>query len=1589
MNNLYNNSKLSIVVINDSNKDLDGLIELLLNQVYKNIQIIVVGDEVGTDKRVKYVKRGNNKFLSGFNAASGDFITFIDSNDYVSIDYYRANIKNILDNNSDIVACNMVMLLDEKLKYEYPLMRLNFKELVDDNILDEFFKQRGYNYYWYSIWNKIYRIDLWKNSYKYFEKVNGELDEMFFSMVLFYFAKKLTITSIDSYFHFQNEDYYLIKEYIDYKINDTIKSFSYAEKFLKDIKLYDKYVDYLNEWRSVCASIEREKVELYENVTVSGKKELLKEIDNISNENIKKCKTNYLKSIKTDWDCRIEDIKKLIIDEKIKCISFDIFDTLILRPFYYPKDMFILMDDYFDSLLNSHSIDFSKMRVSGEVVAREKKYNNTPSLEDVTLDEIYDAISEVYGVSDEILNSMKNKEIEMELRFCVPRKTVHELYELALFTNKKVICTSDMYLPKNVIEKMLKKCGYDIKDIYVSSDIMKTKDKGSLYEYIIDKTKLLPEEIIHVGDNYNVDFLNPKKYGINSIFLLKTIDSLFYSNNLIKMFNTSLPFWEDNRAGMNYIGVRVMLAMVANKYFDNPYRSFNKETDFNADPYLIGYYALGAYNYAITKWLLDNTNGVDDKIAFMARDGYLSMNTYEILKKIYDKPAESVYMYASRKALIPVIISEKIDFFKLIEIFNYSSVTPKKVFECVKNIVVVTEDKLIEECRKNNIKYNEKFGSIKELNIFLGLVSCFYDKDKHLQNRIKLKKYFDDILGNRTAVFDVGYSGRPEYYLSNFCNKKIDTYFLNINTDECLKYSKLGNYDLKTFFSFKPVLTGNAYELLLSKNAPSCVSYDFSSCDVKPVFGEFDNNYILRCTTEIMQNAAIEFTSDMYNTFKDDLKKLYYQDYYFSLPIMAYFNSSEALDREVLGSIIFDDDIGRGIDKRMIDDMERERKSKNQLLMKELVNIKEIIKDNSKDCEKCDKIIEEKIEMEVKEEVDDSLEKEKLVQDKEVTMSKYIHYCWFGNKPLPKLAKKCIKSWKKYLPDYEIIKWSEDNVDLKECPFVEGAYKSKKWAFVADYFRCKALKEMGGIYFDTDMEVIKDITKLLDDKTFLGIEDSGYVAVGVWYEKEKNGFLPNKLVEKYKSFKEFDESKMSEVSIPKLISGILDEYGLVKGKEKVQRLKDDIVIYPRDYFYPYSYNRDNNIFTNNTCMIHYYDASWIPFRARVENNMIRKFGRDRTITILNTYRKGKDGVRKIGRKVLSPVIMYRNHKKKVNELKNPLYLQRIDKTVKEIREQKEKKAKYITFYNGDWLGVTSATRELFTNLVDCGEILSVNEVVKIGKEIIDGGFEQVVFSPFVLGWKDLAVYLKSKKSDIKLKTFWHGSHSQIYDEYGFERNREIIELHKKGVIDVVATCKKSLLNFYNKEGYNSFFLANKSTPINIKNKKETNTKEIKIGIYAAKCDDWRKNMYSQIAAISTIKNATIDMVPLNDMACEFCNLLGVKITGTGPLSHSEMLKRMSMNSINLYVTYSECAPMLPLESMEMGVICITGNNHHYFENKDLKKYLVVDNEEDILEIKDKILYALENKDKILKMYKEFSKENEKIAKEKVNEYLNK
>lgn len=595
-------------------------------------------------------------------------------------------------------------------------------------------------------------------------------------------------------------------------------------------------------------------------------------------------------------------------------------------------------------------------------------------------------------------------------------------------------------------------------------------------------------------------------------------------------------------------------------------------------------------------------------------------------------------------------------------------------------------------------------------------------------------------------------------------------------------------------------------------------------------------------------------------------------------------------------------------------------------------------------------------------------------------MEKYIHLVWFGNKPLPKLAKRCIASWKKYLPDYKIIKWDESNVDLNECPFIKEAYENKKWAFVADYVRTKAIYEMGGIYFDTDMMVTKNIDFLLDKETFLGVEDSMMVNGAVWGASKPKSYFAKRMLDFYKSQEYFDMNDLYRMSIPRIMTKILNEFGFDPSINEVQILHNDIYIYPRSYFYPLSYDFKDNKFDEHTCMIHYFDATWISKNEQIEMKLIRKFGAKPTAFALKIYRFIKRNIKRVIKLCLFPVVLYKRYKRKISNN----YINNLNNAIDDINKIKKD---YLVMHNPEWLGVTSATIELFDSRVRCGELLRKKDIQKIGNEIINSNVTQVVFSAMCIGWKNLAIYLKSKNPNIKIKVFWHGSNSQVSEPYGWARNIEIIELHKQGIIDVFATCKESIIEFYKNEGFNTMLIEN---TVKLPNKIVGNPPKdiIKIGIYAAKSDDWRKNLFAQLSAVSLIPNAVVDMVPLNPEASKFAQEIGLKLEGLDkPIPREELLERMSNNTLNLYVTFSECAPMLPIESFEVGVPCISGNNHHYFKNHELEDYIIVKNEQNSKEISKQIENCLSNENKVMKLYKNWKKEHDILAREKVKEFL--
>lgn len=916
------NKKLSVIIIGNNN--IDGCLENIYKQSYINDMelIVLYKNEVEQLKEkytdVKFLNSKNNIFLTlkeNKELIKGDFIAILNDEDCSSIDYYRCMVNKAISENADIVMSNVVLQYNDGGKAFLNLMESTFKDLDNGEILNEYLKQEGIAAFWSIYGNKVFSKELLDKALEKICDTNNNIQAFYALAIIFSYSKKLRITNNEVLFYNIEKERSLdcIKSILNNHVvtnEETItninENFGYLVNFLKEVNLYEQYEEELENWRKLCTN----------------------EIE------IKKM--NIVTNVKTAWNDKLDKIKREILKEDTKVVSFDIFDTLIMRPFWNPIDLFTFLNDYFRELTNTETgIDFSKLRVRAEEQVRKQLEKNNNKEQEITLDDIYNEIKLEIDTDEQILDKVKEKEIELEIRFCNTRKTGKELYELAKYLNKEVIYTSDMYLPESVIMQILTKNGYETNRIYLSSKIKLTKFKGDLYTKVIEDLSIAPNEMLHIGDNYFSDYEKALEKGINAQFLPKAVDVFCnenITNNLGKIFLKNMPIWENNSNALNFLGIRCMLALVANKYFDNPFRTFNNLTDFNADAKLIGYYALGMHLFGIANWLLKETiEQKYEKIVFCARDGYWIMRAYQILKKVYNNTPKEEYLYISRRALIPATLQNKFDFYKLAELIDIYKYTPKTILKYFKDILENIEN-LDEECNKVGIDANKKFESQNEFYIFMNVImDKFYDKNKHLSMLDALTKYFSNIFSGNTCIFDIGYSAKPEMYLSKLCKKPIDTYFVNISNEEAFNHAKIGKLKLSTYFDYRPAITGVIRESLMSTADPSCIGYKVSeNNEVSPVFEERQITYKERFVFDVIQNEAMNFIKDLVNIFGSDIEILYYQKYYISLPHEMYIHSATELDQDVLRNVNFEDAVGLGDKIDAIHEWNREMKDKNQ-----------------------------------------------------------------------------------------------------------------------------------------------------------------------------------------------------------------------------------------------------------------------------------------------------------------------------------------------------------------------------------------------------------------------------------------------------------------------------------------------------------------------------------------------------------------------------------------------------------------------------------------------------------------------------------
>lgn len=226
-----------------------------------------------------------------------------------------------------------------------------------------------------------------------------------------------------------------------------------------------------------------------------------------------------------------------------------------------------------------------------------------------------------------------------------------------------------------------------------------------------------------------------------------------------------------------------------------------------------------------------------------------------------------------------------------------------------------------------------------------------------------------------------------------------------------------------------------------------------------------------------------------------------------------------------------------------------------------------------------------------------------------MAIPKIIHYCWLGGKPKPESVLKCIESWRKFCPDYEIKEWNESNLDVFANEYTRQAYEAKAWGFVPDYLRLWIIYTYGGIYLDTDVQMVRNFDPLLKEAGFSGFEDDTHISFGLGFGAEAGNALIKAQMAVYSNLKFLnDDSSLNRTPSPVYITPVMMAYGFRLNDGNIQRV-NGFACYPPEYFCPKSFSTGITKVTKRTYSIHQFDASWYSEEEQLQRKQWEKAAR--------------------------------------------------------------------------------------------------------------------------------------------------------------------------------------------------------------------------------------------------------------------------------------------------------------------------------------------------------------------------------------------
>lgn len=556
-------------------------------------------------------------------------------------------------------------------------------------------------------------------------------------------------------------------------------------------------------------------------------------------------------------------------------VSFDFFGTLVTSPFWEPTDLFILMEEKIQKEFGIFDIPcFCTLRVTAEKNARQKLSNR----EEITINDIYKEMGLITRLSEKQLDYIRKLEIEHEFKYCQPRECGRVLWDVALAAGKTIIVISDTYLPKEAIAKILHNCGYEGESsIFVSSDIGLSKSTGNLFAYAQNKMGVVSSgKYVHIGENIQADYSMPRKKGWRCFPLYNTrllmqnkIRGHKFSDPLLRCFESSsgnVP----TKSAMDFLGIRCMLAVIANKLFDDP---FIQTQDLVCNTTCSGYFALGMYLTSVALWLYQECiHEGYDRMCFLARDGRLPMEAFKMIITAVGDEVPIEYIRVSRIALLPLMINKQEDLMALGHILGeLEAYSPRSVLRYMAPISRALSTEMIDEkIKAAGYDPEQPFGTQDACFRFMDFFwDQLYDTKASQEYRNNAELYFTSMIRGNCALFDVGYNLRSEIVLQKLSSANITSYSIHQNNDLAIRRGRASGIRYKTLYDYTPYVSWLVREMLLEPDEPPCSGYD--SLGMPILIGRESSRRVEKEAVLEFQRAGLNFVNDFTKQFGEDL----------------------------------------------------------------------------------------------------------------------------------------------------------------------------------------------------------------------------------------------------------------------------------------------------------------------------------------------------------------------------------------------------------------------------------------------------------------------------------------------------------------------------------------------------------------------------------------------------------------------------------------------------------------------------------------------------------------------------------------------